>query len=73
MVIHYLQCGANPHVLPSLQSIYPRTFANNIDVRQLNVSQPLDPQPSALWEYDQRLSLSDLLLGFLKYYAYEFK
>jgi len=73
MVIHYLQCGANPPVLPSLQMLYPKRFSEKIDVRLLNVSQPLDPLPSQVWNFDQRLSLGELLLGFLHYYAYEFK
>uniref|UniRef100_A0A1I8BIT9 PAP-associated domain-containing protein n=1 Tax=Meloidogyne hapla TaxID=6305 RepID=A0A1I8BIT9_MELHA len=72
MVIHYLQCGANPPVLPSLQMLYPKRFSEKIDVRLLNVSQPLDPLPSQVWNFDQRLSLGELLLGFLHYYAYEF-
>jgi len=73
MVIHYLQCGADPPVLPSLQKLYPRHFSDRNDVRQLNVSHQLDPLPSTIWNFDQRLSLSDLLLGFLRYYAFEFK
>lgn len=73
MVIHYLQCGAVPPVLPSLQQLYPKRFNPHIDVRQLNVSQLLVPSPASCWKFDQRLSLSELLLGFLHYYAFDFK
>jgi len=73
MVIHYLQCGANPPVLPSLQLLYPTRFNSQTDVSLLNVSQSLEPQPNTLWSFDQRLSLSELLLGFLKYFAFDFE
>jgi poly(A) RNA polymerase GLD2 len=73
MVIHYLQCGTNPPVLPSLQQLYPNRFSDTNDIRNLNVSQNLEPIPSTIWQFNQRLSLSELLLGFLHYYAYEFK
>ena len=72
MVIHYLQCGTNPPVLPSLQQLYPNRFSDTNDIRNLNVSQNLEPIPSTIWQFNQRLSLSELLLGFLHYYAYEF-
>ncbi|CAI5439427.1 unnamed protein product [Caenorhabditis angaria] len=42
MVIHYLQCGTNPVVLPNLQKLYPNRFSNKIDVRTLNVTMTLE-------------------------------
>lgn len=73
LVIHYLQCGADPPVLPSLQVLYPRRFHQKADVRGLNVSLSLDPPPGNLWDFSDRLTLSELLIGFLQYYAFNFK
>lgn len=73
MVIHYLQCGAEPPVLPSLQQLYAKRFSQRADARQLNVSLPLDPPPSTLWDFSDRLTLSELLIGFFQYYAFNFK
>uniref|UniRef100_A0A915CX55 PAP-associated domain-containing protein n=1 Tax=Ditylenchus dipsaci TaxID=166011 RepID=A0A915CX55_9BILA len=73
MVIHYLQCGTQPNpVLPSLQQLYPNVFHKNADVRNLNVGLKLSPAPETLWETNQKLTLSELLLGFLQYYAFKF-
>ncbi|KAK6039534.1 PAP/25A associated domain protein [Cooperia oncophora] len=71
MVIHYLQCGTEPGVLPSLQQMFPRRFANKCDVRTLNVTLPLDP-PSPEWQYADKSTLGELLIGFLDYYANKF-
>lgn len=73
MVIHYLQCGADPPILPSLQQLYVKKFSQRADARQLNVSLPLDPPPSTLWDFSDRLTLSELLIGFFQYYAFNFK
>lgn len=66
MVIHYLQCGVTSPVLPSLQQLYPERFGNRIDVRSLNMTEPLE---SVQWGSDSNsMSLGDLLLGFFGYY-----
>uniref|UniRef100_A0A914ZPG8 polynucleotide adenylyltransferase n=1 Tax=Parascaris univalens TaxID=6257 RepID=A0A914ZPG8_PARUN len=72
MVIHYLQCGANPAVLPSLQELYPKRFNHRIDVRTLNVSVPLEPPATGEWQFSEANTLGELLLGFLEYYAFKF-
>ncbi|KAI1729661.1 cid1 family poly A polymerase domain-containing protein [Ditylenchus destructor] len=72
MVIHYLQCGICPPVLPSLQDLYPKFFDSKADVRSLNVSIPLRPPKSEVWNGDNKSSLGELLLGFLQYYASNF-
>ncbi|CAD5210232.1 unnamed protein product [Bursaphelenchus xylophilus] len=70
MVIHYLQCGVSPAVIPSLQQLFPDRFGNKIDVRSLNVTLPLD---SMDWQHGRNMmSLGELLLGFLHYYAHCF-
>ncbi|VDO72219.1 unnamed protein product [Heligmosomoides polygyrus] len=72
MVIHYLQCGTEPGVLPSLQQMYPRRFANKCDVRTLNVTLPLDSPSASEWQYADKSTLGELLIGFLDYYANKF-
>ncbi|KAK6725603.1 hypothetical protein RB195_004116 [Necator americanus] len=72
MVIHYLQCGTEPGVLPSLQQMFPRRFANKCDVRTLNVTLPLDTPATSEWHYSDKSTLGELLIGFLDYYANKF-
>jgi poly(A) RNA polymerase GLD2 len=72
MVIHFLQCGPHPPVLPSLQQLYKARFDKNADVRHLNVSVPLDPSPTQIWEFRNKESLGALLLNFLEYFAKQF-
>uniref|UniRef100_A0A0N4ULF2 polynucleotide adenylyltransferase n=1 Tax=Dracunculus medinensis TaxID=318479 RepID=A0A0N4ULF2_DRAME len=72
MVIHYLQCGTEPRILPSLQEMYPDRFNPENDVRALNVSSPLEPPSSNEWQFTDTTTLGELLIGFLDYYAYHF-
>ncbi|KHJ96069.1 PAP/25A associated domain protein [Oesophagostomum dentatum] len=72
MVIHYLQCGTDPGVLPSLQQMFPRRFANKCDVRTLNITLPLDTPATTEWHYSDKSTLGELLIGFLDYYANKF-
>ncbi|KAI1714557.1 cid1 family poly A polymerase domain-containing protein [Ditylenchus destructor] len=74
MVIHYLQCGADPPILPSLQVLYPKFFDSKADVRSLNISIPLRPPPNQIWPgfNANKALLGELLIGFLQYYAYSF-
>ncbi|VBB25612.1 unnamed protein product [Acanthocheilonema viteae] len=70
MVIHYLQCGLKQPILPSLQVVYPKRFSASADVRSLNVSSHLDPPPG--WVTNETITLGELLIGFLEYYAFKF-
>ncbi|VDM47624.1 unnamed protein product [Toxocara canis] len=69
MVIHYFQCGVSPPVLPSLQMLYPTRFDRRSDVCKLDMSLPLDPPPEDVWPFSETSTLSELLIGFLEYYA----
>lgn len=74
MVIHYLQCGAQPPVLPNLQQMYPKRFSVRANVRTLNLSLPFEPIPTEMgWQFKDDATLSELLLGFLRYYAFQFE
>uniref|UniRef100_A0A1I7W0D8 polynucleotide adenylyltransferase n=1 Tax=Loa loa TaxID=7209 RepID=A0A1I7W0D8_LOALO len=70
MVIHYLQCGLKQPILPSLQVVYPKRFSASADVRSLNVSSHLEPPPG--WVTNETITLGELLIGFLEYYAFKF-
>ncbi|KHN85098.1 Poly(A) RNA polymerase gld-2, partial [Toxocara canis] len=72
MVIHYFQCGVSPPVLPSLQMLYPTRFDRRSDVCKLDMSLPLDPPPEDVWPFSETSTLSELLIGFLEYYALKF-
>ncbi|XP_011638103.1 poly(A) RNA polymerase gld-2 homolog A-like isoform X1 [Pogonomyrmex barbatus] len=66
MVIHFLQCGTSPPILPCLHSIFPNKFQDrciyNIDIHEeLNI-----PSSSQLPKNNQ--SLGELLIEFFKYY-----
>jgi poly(A) RNA polymerase GLD2 len=67
MIIHYLQCGANPPVLKSLQREYPNHFRGDSDVDDLPKFQP----SREILQNNSRnkQSLGQLLEGFFHYYA----
>uniref|UniRef100_A0AC35U155 PAP-associated domain-containing protein n=1 Tax=Rhabditophanes sp. KR3021 TaxID=114890 RepID=A0AC35U155_9BILA len=71
MCIHYLQTGGDQKILPSLQERYPHKF-NQKDIRFLSVAVSLELPPEKEWKSQSNASLSQLLVGFLKYYAEEF-
>lgn len=63
MIIHYLQCGCSPPVLPSLQKLHPNLFAKNIDIRNLKMNHQMD------FKVQNRQPLGDLFEGFLEYFT----
>uniref|UniRef100_A0A915DP09 PAP-associated domain-containing protein n=1 Tax=Ditylenchus dipsaci TaxID=166011 RepID=A0A915DP09_9BILA len=72
MVIHYLQCGTQPPVLPSLQKLYPAVFSD-ANICRLNVAAPLMPALESQWKSgNNQCFLGELLLGFFRYYAHDF-
>ncbi|XP_035217146.1 poly(A) RNA polymerase GLD2-A-like isoform X1 [Stegodyphus dumicola] len=67
MIIHYLQYGCYPPVLPCLQRLQPDKFHAESDVRTLKRFEDL---PN--FESENVENLGDLFIGFLKYFAVEF-
>ena len=71
MIVHYLQCVANPPVLPNLQFLFPTRyqFKSRIDKGQLEDNFPQPPR----YKINQQ-SLGELLIGFFNYfYKFEFE
>lgn len=64
MVIHFLQCGVNPPVLPCLHAMYPQKFQLEHDVCTIDINEELEPYYS-----DNKQSLGELFLLFLEYYS----
>ncbi|VDM38129.1 unnamed protein product [Toxocara canis] len=73
-VSRYLQSprGMSPPLLPSLQKLYPSRFDHRSDVCKLDMSVPLHPPPEEVWPFSETSTLSELLIGFLEYYAIKF-
>ncbi|EEZ98847.1 poly(A) RNA polymerase gld-2 homolog A [Tribolium castaneum] len=67
MVIHYLQCGVFPAVLPCLHSLYPEEF-NTLENRSLDVQGGVEGLKD--FESENTRCLGDLLIGFFHYYSY---
>ncbi|XP_033248126.1 poly(A) RNA polymerase gld-2 homolog B isoform X2 [Drosophila miranda] len=66
MVLHYLQYGCTPHVLPCLHTLYPEKFQlGQQDCFDLNLIETIDPYPT-----QNHQTLGELFLGFFKYYSY---
>ena len=64
MVIHYLQCGVSPPVLPCLQKSHPRIFNPESDIFSLPYS-----LPSPTYTSNNTESLGELFVGFFKYFT----
>ena len=63
MILHYLQCGTTPPVIPSLQNVYPNIFYSGSDVSRLPFWSKVPVFTSSNTQ-----SLGDLLHGFFWYY-----
>ncbi|GAB6028349.1 hypothetical protein CHUAL_002519 [Chamberlinius hualienensis] len=64
MVIHYLQVGVSPPVLPCLHKLLPKIFTSDSDVKCLRLEENLYCSPS-----ENNQSLGQLLVGFLNYFS----
>ncbi|GAB0098525.1 Poly(A) RNA polymerase gld-2 homolog A [Sergentomyia squamirostris] len=64
MVIHFLQVGVTPAVLPCLQEMYPEKFGINNDIRTININE----QFKSFNSHNQQ-TLGELFLQFLEYYS----
>uniref|UniRef100_A0AAF5PJZ0 PAP-associated domain-containing protein n=1 Tax=Wuchereria bancrofti TaxID=6293 RepID=A0AAF5PJZ0_WUCBA len=72
MVLHFLQCGALPPVLPNLQFLYPSLFNATCSLDSLELFRDL-PQPLPPREFNTE-TIGELLIAFFDYFAhFDFK
>lgn len=68
MVIHFLQCGVSPPVLPCLHSLYEGKFGPHTDIHFIDIQEELDIPANAL-RLRNRQSLGELFVEFFRYYV----
>ena len=71
MVLHYLQEPCQPPVVPSLQMAYPDIFDEARNILDLSLENPSTRIPNG--GSDNQETLGELLLGFFRYYAEQFR
>lgn len=67
MVIHFLQCGVNPPVLPCLHSLYEGKFGPHTDIHTIDINEKLNISHTAFFRAN-RQSLGELFVEFFRYY-----
>ncbi|KAF7281603.1 hypothetical protein GWI33_004467 [Rhynchophorus ferrugineus] len=68
MVIHYLQCGISPFILPCLHALYPERF-NSDKSRITDVHEDIRSGELDNYRSYNTISLAELFIGFFGYYA----
>ncbi|XP_076047115.1 uncharacterized protein LOC143028620 isoform X3 [Oratosquilla oratoria] len=68
MVIHFLQCGVSPPVLPCLQQVFPERFRSHTPMLNEPIIQPLPKFVS-----NNKDTLGQLFVGFFDYFANIFR
>nr|XP_033342902.1 poly(A) RNA polymerase gld-2 homolog A-like isoform X1 [Megalopta genalis]XP_033342903.1 poly(A) RNA polymerase gld-2 homolog A-like isoform X1 [Megalopta genalis]XP_033342904.1 poly(A) RNA polymerase gld-2 homolog A-like isoform X1 [Megalopta genalis]XP_033342905.1 poly(A) RNA polymerase gld-2 homolog A-like isoform X1 [Megalopta genalis]XP_033342907.1 poly(A) RNA polymerase gld-2 homolog A-like isoform X1 [Megalopta genalis] len=68
MVIHFLQCGVSPSVLPCLHTLYEGKFTPHTDIHCIDMQEEIDI-PSTVLRPKNRQSLGELLVEFFRYYV----
>ncbi|XP_020712232.2 poly(A) RNA polymerase gld-2 homolog A-like isoform X2 [Athalia rosae] len=68
MVIHFLQYGVNPSILPCLHSLYEGKFGPHTDIHTIDIHEDLGTPVSGFISSNS-LSLGELLLQFFEYYV----
>uniref|UniRef100_A0A1B0GL72 Uncharacterized protein n=2 Tax=Lutzomyia longipalpis TaxID=7200 RepID=A0A1B0GL72_LUTLO len=64
MVIHFLQAGVTPAILPCLHKMYPEKFGADNDIRTINIHENLKAYNS-----QNQQTLGELFLQFLEYFS----
>lgn len=64
MVIHFLQYGVSPPILPCLHAMYPDKFVRISDISTIDLTERMEP-----YKNENTMSLGELFLLFLEYYA----
>uniref|UniRef100_A0A1I7USS9 PAP-associated domain-containing protein n=1 Tax=Caenorhabditis tropicalis TaxID=1561998 RepID=A0A1I7USS9_9PELO len=66
LVVHYLQCGVSPAVLPNLQYLFPDKFDRKIPINELRLFGDIVESLPTLTP--NKWSLGELVIGFFCYY-----
>ncbi|CAF2495749.1 unnamed protein product [Rotaria sp. Silwood2] len=69
MCLFYLQAIAKPSVVPVWQALLPNRFDVNIPVANLK----RNDEPKLIWRSDNHQTLGELFIGFLKFFAKDFR
>ncbi|CAF3574554.1 unnamed protein product [Adineta steineri] len=69
MCLFYLQGIAKPSVVPVWQALLPNRFDVNIPVSRLKRTD----EPKLTWRSENRQTVAELFIGFLKFYAKDFR
>ncbi|CAF3391725.1 unnamed protein product [Rotaria socialis] len=69
MCLFYLQAIAQPPVVPVWQALLPDRFDVNIPVSQLK----RNDEPNLIWRSENQQTVAELFIGFLRYYAKNFR
>ncbi|VEN51552.1 unnamed protein product [Callosobruchus maculatus] len=67
MVIHFLQCGVTPPVLPCLHGLMPEKFNSEVENHTMDVQEEIASTRN--FTSENTMSLGELLTGFLQYYS----
>uniref|UniRef100_A0A914YA80 PAP-associated domain-containing protein n=1 Tax=Panagrolaimus superbus TaxID=310955 RepID=A0A914YA80_9BILA len=67
MIVHFLQCGVSPPILPNLNALRPDLFDGNLELWKLEESYDLD---LGIKMEANTTPIGDLLIGFLRYYGF---
>lgn len=65
MIIHYLQCGVEPPILPNLYRLFPQHFGGTMDVDKLDYNLELELP----YMPENSRTVGELIYGFLEYYS----
>ncbi|XP_053695202.1 poly(A) RNA polymerase gld-2 homolog B-like [Sabethes cyaneus] len=64
MVIHFLQYGVSPPILPCLHAMYPDKFVRMSDISSIDLTETMEP-----YKNENSMPIGELFLQFLEYYA----
>ena len=67
MLIHFLQSGVSPPILPNLNALRQDLFDGNLPLHKLEASYDLDLE---IEMEENTTPIGDLLIGFFRYYGF---
>uniref|UniRef100_A0AC35U9T9 PAP-associated domain-containing protein n=1 Tax=Rhabditophanes sp. KR3021 TaxID=114890 RepID=A0AC35U9T9_9BILA len=68
LVLHYLQSGVHPYILPNFHKLYPQIFADQTLLMCLEYDKRFEPPRTSNHTEVNRQPVGELLIGFFHYY-----